>query len=73
MPPKKVDPEQLKRDFEAWKEGDEYKKMEEVVCIYLFSINNLSLSLLSVRHQWTQIFLENTKFFGINSIKCLQC
>ena len=28
MPPKKPDPEQIKRDFEAWKEGDEYKKME---------------------------------------------
>jgi hypothetical protein len=31
MPPKKVDPEQLKRDFEAWKEGEEFRKMEEVV------------------------------------------
>lgn len=30
MPPKKVDPETLKKEFEAWTQSDEYKKMEDV-------------------------------------------
>lgn len=71
MPPKKkkIDPEEQKAQFEAWKQTEEYKLMNEINTIYK-EFHNITETTLDLTGDWYKLFDKVYDLFKMLKIKC---